>query len=98
MKTEFIDKRSGVCEDEVYFSDGNKGEIRFSFVWDEKSHTFPMITDGELKDKAGLIARFSRSAGISSWQMFDKAYRKEVSEILSGVLSVLNMNILNEAI
>lgn len=98
MKTEFTDKTSGVCEDVVYFSDGNKGEIRFSFVWDEKSLSFPTITDGELKDKAGIIARFSRLGGAGTWQMFDRAYSKEVSKILSETLSVLKMNILNEVI
>lgn len=97
MKVIFTDKTSGVCEDVVYYSDGNKGQINFSFVWDEVSRSFPKITDGELKDGAGLIARFSRLSGAGTWQMFDRAYYKEVSKILSDTLSVLKMNITNEA-
>lgn len=98
MKVIFTDKTSGVCEDVVYFSDSNKGEIKFSFVWDEKSQSFPNITDGELRDEAGLIASFSRLGGAGAWQMLDRAYCKEVSKILSDTLSVLKMNITNGAV
>lgn len=98
MKITFTDKTSGVCEDVVYFSDRNKGEIKFSFIWDEKSQSFQNITNGELKDEAGLIARFSRLGGAGTWQMFDRAYCKEVSKILSDTLSVLKMNITNGAV
>lgn len=98
MKIAFTDTNTGTCEDTVYFSDGNKGEIKFSFVWDESSQSFPKITDGELEDRFGKIARFSRHGGAGSWELFCREYSKEVSKILADTLAVLRVRLTNEVI
>lgn len=99
MRIKFIDgNTSGVCEDEVILSDGQRGEISFSFEWDEASQSFPRITNGELKDMFGLIGRFTKFGNIGDWKLFDKDFKNYVSKILSDTLAVLRVNITNEEV
>ena len=94
MRIRFTDgNRSGVCEDEVIFSDGQRGEISFSFEWDEVSQSFPRITNGELKDSFGLVGRFTRFDNLGNWELFDKDFKNYVSKILSDTLAVLRVNL-----
>jgi hypothetical protein len=96
MRIKFTDgNTSGVCEDEVIFQDGRKAEISFSFEWDEESHSFPRITNGELKDRFGLIGRFTRFGNLGDWEILDKDFKNYVSKILSDTLAVLRANLTN---
>ena len=96
MRIKFIDgNTSGVCEDEVILSDGQRGEISFSFEWDEASQSFPRITNGELKDRFGLIGRFTRFGNLGNWELLDKDFKNYVSKILSDTLAVLRVNLTN---
>lgn len=97
MRIRFTDgNTSGVCEDEVILSDGQRAEISFSFEWDEVSQSFPRITDGELKDSYGLVGRFNRFGNLGTWELLDKDFKNYVSKILSDTLSILRINIINK--
>lgn len=102
MKIEYKDtestEKSGYYRNEVILADGRKAEITFSFLWDEKSKSFPRITDGELKDSFGLIGRFSKFGNIGDWKIFDKDFKKEVSKILSDSLAVLRITLMSETV
>lgn len=94
MSIEFTDRKtSGVCKDEVILQDGRRVEISFSFEWDNESQSFPCITNGELKDRFGLIGRFTKSGNLGNWELLDKDYKNYVSKILSDTLAVLRVNL-----
>lgn len=86
---------SGLCEDEVFLLDGRKAEISFSFEWDERSQSFPCITNGELKDGFELIGRFTKSGNLGDWELFDRSFKNYVSKILSDTLAVLRTHMNN---